>query len=396
MKAKTIQIFKTKVFDKNLASTTRFTVNQGGSRSSKTYSLLQLFVAICLQHPNERLVLSIVRKTGTALRNSAYKDFIEILQNAGLYDDNNHNKATGTYTLFGNYVEFFGVDSAQKVRGRKRDYLYVNEANELDNEEFRQLILRTTKQVYLDYNPSDMSSFIYDLLENRADEVTMIKSTFMDNDFLEDEVKNEILALKDIDPEAWQVFGLGERADSQSQIYPRWQKYDETKETKLDDFCYGLDTGYTHPTALVKVGICEQNLYWEEKIYKTRLTITDLIDLMNSMGIEKNVTIWCDSADPKTIEELVRNGYSAKKSDKSVKAGIDCVKSHHLNVANGSLNIQKELRDYRYQKQNDQITEQPVKIWDDALDAARYGSYNMWLQRRGGNGKFFVSTISNW
>lgn len=393
--AREIKILKTKVFDKNIVAKTRFVVNQGGSRSSKTYSILQVFVAICLQNPGRRLVLSIVRKTGTALRNSAYKDLIEILVKAGLYDENNHNKMTGTYTLFGNFIEMFGVDSAQKVRGRKRDYLYVNEANELDSEEFRQLVLRTTKQIYIDYNPSDMSSYIYDLMENRTDEVTLIKSTFMDNDFIEEEVKKEILALKDIDPEAWQVFGLGEKADSQSQIYPKWTKYNEDDEIKADDFCYGLDTGYTHPTALVKVTKCEQDLYWEEIIYQTRLTITDLVDLMKDLNIPKHVDIFCDSADPKTIEELKRNGYNAKPSDKSVKAGIDCVKSHRLHVASRSLNLQKELRDYRYKKQNEVLTEHPIKFQDDGVDAARYGTYNLYKRMQGGNGRFFVSSV-NW
>lgn len=385
-----IRIAKTRVFDRNIQAKTRFVINQGGSRSSKTFSILQCLIAISLQQPNSRLVFSVVRKTGTALRNSAYRDFLEILRNASLYEDENHNRMTGTYTLFGNTFEFFGADSAQKLRGRKRHYLYVNEANELSSEEFKQLNLRTEKQVFIDYNPSDISSWIYDLLENRPSETTFIKSTFLDNDFLEEEVRNEILALQHTDPEAWQIFGLGEKAESQYLIYPRWTHYDSSQPFPIDDHCYGLDTGYTHPTALIKASFRENTVYWEEVIYQTRMTVADIIERMAELEIPKDVIIYCDSADPKTIEELVRHGYSALKSDKSVKAGIDLCKSLDIRVASSSVNLQKELRDYKWQRVNDVLTDRPVKFNDDGLDACRYATYNWHLSQRQPEGSFQV------
>ena len=133
----------------------RVQVHQGGTRSGKTYSILQCLVELCHANHNAGAVITIARKTFPALRATAMRDFFEILEKEDAYDVNLHNKSEATYVLWGNLVEFISVDQPQKVRGRRRSTLYVNEANELNLEDWRQLMLRTTDRAIIDFNPSD-------------------------------------------------------------------------------------------------------------------------------------------------------------------------------------------------------------------------------------------------
>ena len=155
----------------------RIQVHQGGTRSGKTYSILQSLIELC--HKNSGLVVTICRKTFPALRATAMRDFFEILENEDAYNVELHNKSEGTYQLWGNLVEFISVDQPQKVRGRKRDVLFINEANEITLEDWRQLILRTTGRIIVDFNPSDEFHWLYDL-PNR-DDCDFFKTTYKDN-----------------------------------------------------------------------------------------------------------------------------------------------------------------------------------------------------------------------
>ena len=169
------------VLQKNLNATTRIVVNQGGTRSSKTYSLAQLIILKALQEQGK--VYTICRKTLPALKGTAYRDVMSILEKHNLYNPDNHNKSELTYRLNNNEIEFISVDMPQKIRGRKRHILWLNEANEFSFEDWVQLSLRTTENIYLDFNPSDPYSWIYDNVMNRED-CTFIKSTYLDNPFL--------------------------------------------------------------------------------------------------------------------------------------------------------------------------------------------------------------------
>jgi phage terminase large subunit len=184
-----LKIQATNVFERNWDATTRFVVNIGGSRSTKTYSILQLVVVKALESENP-LVISIVRKSMPSLRLSALRDFFDILKQYDLYNVENHNKTENTYLINNTLIEFFSIDDAQKRRGSKRDILFVDEANELTAEDFFQLNIRTTQTVYLGFNPSEQ--FWYnDQLQNR-DDITIIHSTYKDNPFLSTEQINEI------------------------------------------------------------------------------------------------------------------------------------------------------------------------------------------------------------
>lgn len=365
----------TNVFMRNLEAKTRLVVNQGGTRSSKTFSLAQLFI-VKLQQETDK-VLTICRKTIPSLKSSVMRDFFEILTGAGLYAEECHNRANNTYILNGNLVEFVSLDQPQKKRGTKRDYLWMNEANEFTFEDYQQLIMRTTGQAFLDYNPSDEFHWIYDKILTRPD-CTFIKSTYLDNPFLPDSVKQEIEYLKEVDENYWRIYGLGEKGESKSTIYTNWRLCDDFPDF-VDDVVIGIDFGFNNPTAVVKVGCYDQKyLYIQQLLYETKLTNTDLIARLKEMKINPTWAVKCDCADPERIEELRRAGFNAQpcmKGKNSVKNGIDKIKRHSLYITKDSVDVIKEVKFYKWKEDKDgNVLDEPVKFNDHSLDAIRYAA----------------------
>lgn len=349
-----------------LNGTKRFIVNQGGSRSSKTYSLCQLFILHCLQQPNQRV--SIVRKTLPALRNTVMVDFLEIIQGMGIYRKDSHNKTNNTYTFpNGSQVAFFSTDDEQKLRGRKHSIVWANEANELLNDEFMQLNMRCEGKFFVDYNPSDSTSWIYDLPE---DDKIVIKSTYKDNPFLPESIIKQIEGLKRTDEALYQIYALGERAVSKQNIYSNWE-FIKQKPRRFEQYIYGLDFGYNHPTALVRVYWHEQDIYIEPVIYQSYLTTTDLINKMRELNIETTTEIMADYARPEIIKELQIEGWNVQNAVKEVKQGIDGVKTFKV-FAEDDEYLKREYDNYKWKKVKDMITDEPVKLHDDAMDAIRY------------------------
>lgn len=348
-------------------------INQGGARSGKTYSIIQVLCEFCKLNRNKGLVISIVRKTLPALKGSAYRDFIEILEKEGWYDERMHNKSDNTYSLFGNTIEFLAIDQPQKVRGRKRHICFINEANELTYEEFFQLNIRTTYKVIIDFNPSDEFSWIYDL-ESRNDAKLYI-SNFTQNPYLDKELVKELELLEQADPDYWNVFGLGVRGKARNLIYTHMQIIDEMPG--LGDYCYGQDFGFNVPSALLKIEFFENAVYWDEIIYAPKLITADLISLYGQRGVEQWDPIYCDSAAADSIEEIQRAGYNALKSNKDVFEGINKVKSCPLYITKRSFNTIKEIKNYKYMldTNTNKPTEIPLKFNDHAMDAGRYGTY---------------------
>ena len=358
----------TRVLKESLEAKTRIVVNQGGSRSSKTTSLCQLFLMRLQEQTGD--VFSIVRKSLPALKGSVMRDFFDMLKFHNLYHEEDHNKTENIYRYGNMEVEFFSVDEPQKIRGRKRKLLWLNEANELTYEDFIQLALRTTSQIYLDYNPSDEVHWIYEKILTRPD-CTFIKSTYRDAlKFLPPETIQEIERLKGEDETYWQIYGLGEPAASSALVYRRWKMVGEMPEGA--DLWYGLDFGFNNPSALVSIGEKDQELFVEEKLYETRLTNTDLIARLKEMELG-SAEIFADCAEPQRIEEMVRAGFNVHESDKSVKDGIDSVKRHILNVVKPSSNLVRELRSYKNKLDKaGNIIDEPVKYLDHLMDAMRY------------------------
>ena len=364
------KINTTNVFHKAYRSETRITCLQGGTRSSKTYSLCQLFIVKCLEETGK--VFTICRKTLPALKGTAYRDVLNILKELELYREDNHNKSELSYALNGNLIEFISVDQPQKIRGRKRNYLWLNEANEFTYEDWQQLILRTTDKIYLDYNPSDPYSWIYEKVVVR-DDCTFIKSTYKANPFLDKDTVAEIERLKELDPDYWQVYGLGEIGSVQTMIFRNFNLVDEVQGRLVG---YGLDFGFTNsPSALVAVYQSDDNLYIKEMLYEKRLTNRDLANKLKEFRIDRQSEIIGDSAEPKSIEEIYRQGFNIKPAKKGagIHLGIDIMRRYKLHITKDSLNAIKEFRGYKWATdKNGDVLNTPVKVNDHLIDATRY------------------------
>jgi phage terminase large subunit len=355
----------------------RILVEQGGTRSGKTYNILMwLIFDYC--RSNKGKIVSIVRKTFPAIRASVMRDFFEILVNAQLYVEENHNKSSNEYQLFGNTIEFVSVDQPQKIRGRKRNLLFLNEANELSLEDWRQLLLRTTGRVILDYNPSDEFHWIYEEVLTR-DDCEFRQTTYKDNKFLEPEVVAEIERLKDIDENYWRVYGLGERGSNVAAVF----QFSNAKQIPEGArfLSFGLDWGFSNdPTACVAVYQYEDNLYIKEIMYRTGCTNREIADILKSQGVDSRDRIYADSAEPKSIEELHRSGFNIHPTYKgadSINVGIDMLKRYKLYVTSDSSNVTKEMRNYKWaQDKNGRLLNKPVDAFNHAIDALRYAVYN--------------------
>ena len=366
-----MDIKATAIFEKNydaIAGDKRFIINEGGSRSSKTYSLCQLMIIYCLQNNNK--VVSVIRKTFPALRATVLRDFIEILRDIGLYNEENHNKSEQIYT-FGNgsMVEFFSVDNEQKIRGRKRDIAWCNEANELFFDDYTQINLRTESKLIFDYNPSDSASWLYEL---PAEDSVKIKSTYKDNPFLPESIKAQIEDLARTDEALYQIYALGEKAISKSNIYSQWT-FVAHRPSRFVKYVYGLDFGYNHPTALMRVYYCDNDIYIEPVIYESYLTTTMLIEKLATLNIEQTVTILADYSRPEIIQEMNIAGYDVQNANKVVKKGIDNLKTFGV-ICQDDKAIRREYENYKWKKIGDFITDEPVKLFDDAMDAIRYAT----------------------
>lgn len=370
----------TDVFEWNLeaylSKQYRVIANQGSTRSTKTYSIDQL-LALYIPH-KETKSISIVSPSLPHLKRGARRDFLEILEQAEVYSDAQFNKTDNIYHYpNGSYVEFFGVDEPGKVRGPGRDILFVNEANLIPFAIYKQLALRTKEVVFIDFNPVDESSWVYDVADQEGN--LMIHSTYLNNPFLSKEQRQEIESLKDADENLWNVFGLGLRGKSSEIIYTHWKTVKELPG-KGERF-FGQDFGYNVPSALVDIEVYEGAIYVDEVIYEQKLTTGDLIEMYKERGVFKSREIFCDSAEPKTIEELRRAGYNAKEADKDVTEGIRKVKSMPLYITERSVNILKEIKSYKWKTDingkpvKDKDKDEPVKFNDHAMDAIRYAVF---------------------
>jgi len=348
-------------------------VHQGGTRSGKTYSILTALIELC--HKNSGLVITICRKTFPALRATAMRDFFEILNKEEIYNPDLHNKSDATYQLWGNMVEFISIDQPQKVRGRKRDVLFINEANEINLEDWRQLLLRTTGRVLIDYNPSDEFHWIYDEVIPRED-AEFFQTTYKDNPFLPESVVMEIERFKTADENFWKVYGLGERGTAQSTIFTHWTEINQIpNEYKL--LTTGIDFGYTNdPTAIVRVYTDGHGFAVDELCYATRLTNSDIAKVLRDNEVHRSDVVICDSAEPKSIDEIHAHGFNthgARKGKDSVKNGIQFLHSRPLLITARSVNLIRELRNYKWKEdKNGKQLNEPVDNFNHAIDAMRY------------------------
>lgn len=350
----------------------RAIVNEGGSRSSKTYSISQLLITIALSTKKR---ISVVSHSLPHLKKGARKDILDILDTWQIFKEDNFNRTDNIYSFpeTGSYIEFFGADEEDKVKGPSRDILYINEANLLGHRTYTQLEMRTTETVFMDLNPSEEYSWVYTEADKEGNK--RIHSTYRNNlTHLSKATVNSIESLKDADENMWQVFGLGLRGKSSETIYTH---YRTCTAVPYGEVAYGLDFGYNHPTALIKCTFADDGVYVEEVLYESRLTTNELADRIKALGIVSD-EIYCDHSRPETIEELSRCGLNVHNANKDVFEGISKVKSMPLFIHQEALNTLTEIRNYKWKIDKDGKVvkpEQPIKILDDAMDAMRYAIY---------------------
>jgi len=345
--------------------------NEGGSRSSKSYSVVQLLIHIAISNPNTRI--SMVSHSLPHIKRGVYRDFKNILEQWNIWDEKEFRYTDFIYTFKnGSYIELFGLEDPDKAKGPARDILFVNEANLISKALFDQLLIRTTGQVFLDWNPADFISWVYEVADNPKSK--RIHSTYLNNiSNLSDSQIRNIEQYKDLpDDFMWKVYGLGERGSAKEIIYTQWKQYDEAPD---GDVFYGLDFGYVHPAALIKVTHHEGQNYFEEIVYQSGLTLSDLSRLIKEK-LPERATIYADAAEPKSIEELYRQGFNIKPAQKDVWAGIVKMKSYPINLHYNSKNLRREFMSYKWKKdKNDNVIEEPVKANDDLMDACRYAVF---------------------
>ena len=365
-----MELKASKLFKDNYQAPNRFVVNQGGTSSTKTFSIL--LALLCHAANEQGILISVVSESLPHLKRGALRDFIKILMDNNLYKEKWHNKSDNSFKVGKSIIEFFSADQPDKLRGARRDYLFINECNNIPKAAFDQLEVRTSKKVYLDFNPVSEFWVHEHLLPMEG--VKFIKSTYRDNPFLDETIIKSIERRKETDPAWWRVYGEGEVGSVEGMVYPLWNPVDKFPECKWE--CMGLDFGYTNdPTALVRVGLSEGEIYLDELIYETGLTNQDILKRFEALSISRSIEVFADSAEPKSIEEIRRGGYFIKPCEKgrdSVINGINKVKQYKLNVTKSSVNLIKELRNYKWMEKGDKVLNKPIDDWNHLLDAVRY------------------------
>jgi phage terminase large subunit len=392
-KERVAQWIATKVFYRNQEARNPIVVNVGGARSSKSYSIIQLFIVKFMSESRKKFLTT--RKTTPALRITAYKDAIDMLQEQNVYGYLEHRKSEKTlYNRYnGNYWLFSSVDNPEKIKSTEWNYVHMEEANEFTYEDFRILKLRMSgkmkegerNQMYLSLNPVDEQGWIKQklLVQERHD---FIHSTYKDNPFLPKFYVEELEHLAEQDETYWKIYGLGEFAQLKALIYKSPSIVE--KFPSFDDVIYGLDFGFNNPCALLEIGIKDAlNAYCREVIYQSRLTNQDLIDLMNQKltPYEKRRFIYADAEEPARIQELNNAGFNVLPADKNVLDGIDFCKRFHVFTHLDCVNFVREESTYKWKvDRNDNVLDEPVKYNDHFPDAKRYALYTHLAKRSSG------------
>lgn len=350
---------------------------QGSSRSSKTYNTVIWLVIRCLMKPG--ITVSIVRATLPALKGSVLRDFTEILTNMGKFNSKCFNKSELIYTFpNGSWIEFFSCDNEQKLRGRKRKILYVNEGNELLFIEWQQLQMRTTEFSIIDYNPSFTDEHWLCTLNNEPRTYHFI-TTYKDNPFLEQKVIDEIESLQWKNPSLWRVYGLGLQAIIEGLIFEHFEIVEEIPRWCKKKRYLGMDFGYSSdPTAIAEVCITDDTIYIDEECYQTKMLTSDIIDTLKEKNRREKFEfkIISESADPRMVDEIYNAGldiHPVNKYPGSIMAGITKMLEYKIKITRRSTNAIRETKNYTYRQDKEgKWLNEPIDKFNHILDAVRY------------------------
>lgn len=386
-------------------------VLEGSSRSGKTFSICEYLVSLCAQDPKQRV--TVVRRWASTCHATVVPTFQEVLEKTQPAGHGIIYLKSERAFLFPNgaRIEFIGVDESQKLQGRRQTVAWLNEAMEIPHDAWTQLRIRTEQMMILDYNPSASQHWVFDELLSDRDDVLYVHSTFQDNPHLPEMVRAGILALEPTavnkqrgtaNKRDWLVYGLGQRGRREGVIYENWERCDP-KAWPAREACirhgYGLDFGYSQdPTALVECAIHNDIVYARPLIYQTGLLVArsssmpsepSVEGLLGEMGIDPRARIYCDSANPEAIRQLVLAGYNAiptRKGPNSVVSGIGVVQGWLMRVPRNCQDLLTELENYCWKL--DRITKHPTGEPEDehnhALDAIRY-----WVMMEAANPRAF-------
>jgi len=384
-----LTIDTTITFDNILNSKSRVIHNVGGTRSSKSYSALQYCIVEAIQKPT---TITIVRKTIPSLKRTILKDFKDILTNLNLWNESDWNATDRIWSFDKSIIQFISTDDAEKLRGIKSDILFIDEANEIDEESYFQLSIRTSGKIILCYNPTISP---YHFLRTMQDCERFV-TTYKDNPYLDKSIIEGIEALKEKNPKYYKIYGLGEYAANERAIY----KFDIVDDFEAEFVAFGLDWGYSNdPTAVVAVYKNGNDLYLEEVLYEKGLVMNDIATELNKKDIDKSYEIWCDSSEPRSVEELYRSGFNAKavkKGPDSIKFGISVLQNYNIHLLKTSQNLINEMYGYQYSvDKHGYTTDVPEGGLEHLLDAARYVALMKLTQKAAKKGSYAI-TVGNY
>lgn len=365
---------RTTATNKVLGLKNRVKIIQGGTSASKTYSILAVLINKALSiHGIE---ISVVAETIPHLRRGALKDFLKIMKWTGRYIEDRFNKSLLRYEFAnGSVIEFFSADDSSKLRGARRDILYINECNNVTFDAYNELAIRTRKEVYLDFNPAN-EFWVHTELKDEPDSDFLIL-TYKDNEALDQSIVEQIEKNRDKAKTSsywanwWKVYGEGQLGMLEGVVFSNWKTIDTIpKEARL--LGIGLDFGYTNdPTAIVEVYAYNNQRIVNEIVYQNGLVNSDI-----AKRLPKNVIVYADSSEPKSIEEIRRLGITIKgvtKGKDSINYGIDVMQRQDYLITNQSVDLIKELRSYIWDTdKTGRRLNKPIDFNNHGIDALRY------------------------
>lgn len=375
----------TTVFDRNLAAYNagkRYIVNKGSTRSSKTYSQLQLLYLIA-ELSTKPKTISIVSESMPHLKKGCIRDFRDILQSVGKWHPNQWNATDKVYRVGDSVIEFFSADNPSKVHGPSRDILYLNECINIDYEIYRQLAIRTTETIFLDCNPS-FSFWLDEKILSQSDESILIHSTYKDNNYLTEVQVREIESNKN-DKAWWRVYGEGLTGTLQGAIIQRWDVV-KTMPQQYKNRWIGIDFGFTNdPTAIVDIRLSEGDLWIDELLYARGYDNLMIADHLESLNLPHDIVLIADSAEPKSISEIRSKGWRiepAHKGKDSIQIGLSILNRYQKHITQQSVNIISEYRNYRWQENEyGNPINVPIDRYNHTVDAQRYVCLNKLMER---------------
>lgn len=342
----------------------------GGTSASKTISILMILIGYAQCYDNK--VISVVSESMPHLRKGAMRDFLNIMQTQNYYKNDRWNATNSFYTFeTGSIIEFFGVDSWEKVKGARRDVLFINEANHINYNSYTQMEVRTKEIVWLDWNPESEYWWYTDVMPNN--DVDFITLTYKDNEALDQRIIDSIES-KMNNKSWWKVYGLGQLGEVESRIFKDWDSIDEIPhEARLER--YGMDFGYSNdPTAIIAIYKYNEGFILDEIAYQKGLSNKQIADIL--INVPKALVV-ADSSEPKSIDEISSYGIyivPSQKGQGSVLQGIQYLQDQRISVTKRSVNLIKEYRNYLWMTDKEgKIINEPSPIFNHAMDATRYG-----------------------